>query len=167
MANKQVNELTEKTDIVGDDLIPVYDSEEGGTEKLKKMSVTDVTIAPKWSPFTGVGTSPGIVVIAQLVVPMVTIGAPESAAYATVSAADFISSVIPNGDPPYLYGLNKAGDAPDVSYADPRDAIVNLDCTDFGASPVIFEVWVQDNSANGTYAECYALIQDPMGACPP
>jgi len=38
MANKQINELTEKTTIVDADLIPIYDSEEGGSEKTKKIT---------------------------------------------------------------------------------------------------------------------------------
>ena len=165
MANKQVNALTVKTDMVGDDLIPVYDSEEAGAEKLKQGSITDVIVVPKWSSLTGVGVSPGLVVALQVAVPMVSIGAPESNPYAPLSAADFILSVIPNGDPPYLYGLNKTGDAPDVTHADPRDAVVNLDCTDVGT--IIFEVWISDNTGNMTYVECYALVQDPLGVCVP
>ena len=38
MANKQINELTEKTTIVDADLIPIYDSEEAGSEKTKKIT---------------------------------------------------------------------------------------------------------------------------------
>jgi hypothetical protein len=40
MANKQIDELTEKTDVlVDDDLILVYDSEEAGSEKTKKVPI--------------------------------------------------------------------------------------------------------------------------------
>ena len=38
MANKRIDELTAKTTIVDADLIPIYDSEEGGTEKTKKIT---------------------------------------------------------------------------------------------------------------------------------
>ena len=39
MANKQINELTEKTNMVGEDLIPIYDSAEAGSEKTKKITL--------------------------------------------------------------------------------------------------------------------------------
>ena len=42
MANKQINELTAKTDtLVDDDLIVVYDSDEAGSEKAKKVPISD------------------------------------------------------------------------------------------------------------------------------
>ena len=62
MANKQVNALTAKSEIVGDDLIPVYDSEEAGTEKVKKSTLSEFKMV-KWNPFTGVGNTPGLVVL--------------------------------------------------------------------------------------------------------
>jgi len=166
MANKQVNALTEKSEIVGDDLIPVYDSEEAGVEKLKKATLSDLKMV-KWNPFTGVGGSPNVIAKTAIVTAATLIGAPESAPYAAVSAADFIVSVIENGDPPYLYGLNLVGDAPSVIHADPRDAIVLLDCTSVGAGSVLFELWIQDNSTNSTYVEVVAVPQDPYGLCGP
>jgi len=42
MANKQVDGLTEKTTPVDADLIPIWDSEEGGAEALKKMSFANL-----------------------------------------------------------------------------------------------------------------------------
>jgi hypothetical protein len=42
MANKQINELSEKSDILmDDDLILVWDSEEGGSEKTKKVPISN------------------------------------------------------------------------------------------------------------------------------
>jgi hypothetical protein len=38
MANKRIDELTEKTTMVDADLIPIYDSEEAGSEKTKKIT---------------------------------------------------------------------------------------------------------------------------------
>ena len=166
MANKQVNALTEKSEIVGDDLIPVYDSEEAGVEKLKKSSLTNLKMV-KWNPFTGTPTYPSLIVINGLATVAMNIGAPESAPYAVVSAADFIVSVIENGDPPYLYGLNLVGDSPSVIHADPRDAIVLLDCTYINIGPVIFEVHIQDNSTNDNWVESYCLVDDPYGLCGP
>jgi hypothetical protein len=47
MANKQLDQLTELTEAKADDLIPIYDSEESGSEKLKKYDIqslkTDLT----------------------------------------------------------------------------------------------------------------------------
>jgi hypothetical protein len=39
MANKQVNQLTELTSAIDADLVPVYDTQESGSEKLKKMTL--------------------------------------------------------------------------------------------------------------------------------
>ena len=42
MANKQIDELTGKSDqLVNDDLLLVFDSEEAGSEKTKKVAVSD------------------------------------------------------------------------------------------------------------------------------
>ena len=38
MANKQINELTEKTTIADNDLLVLYDMSEGGSEKTKKIA---------------------------------------------------------------------------------------------------------------------------------
>ena len=38
MANKRIDEITAKTTIVDADLFPIYDSEEGGAEKTKKIT---------------------------------------------------------------------------------------------------------------------------------
>lgn len=60
MANKQLNELTSISGVVGDDLIPVFDTSETGDEKLKKYTVqelkTDLTSMDpsafgNWVPF--------------------------------------------------------------------------------------------------------------------
>lgn len=67
MANKQINELTEKSDIlVDDDLIVVYDSEEAGSEKTKKVTIgnfvsviqsnIDLYVAATGSDITGNGS---------------------------------------------------------------------------------------------------------------
>ena len=46
MANKQINELTEKSDVlVDDDLIVVYDSDEAGSEKAKKVAISNYVAA--------------------------------------------------------------------------------------------------------------------------
>lgn len=164
MANKQVSGLTVKTDIVGADLVPVYDSEEAGAEKLKQSTFNDLTKV-KWNPFTGTLDRPGLVCVGSTFANIVDVGAPESSQHGVISAADFIISVIENGDPPYLYGLNKVGDASSVIYSDPRDAIVILNCSDVGG-PVLMEIWIQDNSANGNYVESYVIPQDNMGVCP-
>ena len=166
MANKQVNELTAKSEIVRDDLIPVYDSEEAGTEKLKQVTVDDLK-AIKWDPYTGASAKPALILRNGITVSVVSIGAPESAPLTTVSAADFITSVIENGDPPYLYGLNKVGDMPSVIYSDPRDAVITLTCTDQAGSPITVEVWIKDNSANESFVESFVAIQDTDGICPP
>ena len=162
MANKQVNALTAKSEIVGDDLIPVYDSEEVGTEKVKKSTLSEFKMV-KWNPFTGVGNTPGLVVLSGPVVNFLAVGAPESDNLTVLSAADMIVSVIENGDPPYLYGINRVGDAPSVIHADPRDAILILDCNDMGQQVV--EVHIQDNTGNTTYAETYVLVSDVSNLC--
>jgi len=46
MANKQINELTEKSDVlVDDDLLLVWDSEEAGSEKTKKVAISNYVVA--------------------------------------------------------------------------------------------------------------------------
>jgi len=164
MANKEVNELTAKSEILGDDLIPVYDSEEAGVEKLKKATLSDLKMV-KWNPLTGTLSSPCLLVSNGIAAPMVDVGAPESAPYSVVSAADFIISVIENGDPPYLYGLNRTGDAPDVTYSDPRDAIILLDCDDFLTGFIVVEVHIKDNSSLTTFTETYVVVSDPNALC--
>ncbi len=68
MANKQINELTEKTDqLDNDDLILLYDSEEAGSEKTKKVpisnyvgtitSIITLYVATTGNDSTGNGTS--------------------------------------------------------------------------------------------------------------
>jgi hypothetical protein len=67
MANKQINELTEKTDpLVDDDYILVYDSEEAGSEKAKKVAINNyigtttdynIYVATTGSDVTGDGSS--------------------------------------------------------------------------------------------------------------
>ena len=67
MANKKINELSEKsTELKDDDLILVYDSEEAGSEKTKKVSIsnyisvvdtTDVYVATTGNDTTGDGSS--------------------------------------------------------------------------------------------------------------
>lgn len=42
MTNKQLNELTSVSGIVGDDLIPIFDSSETGVEKLKKYTIQEL-----------------------------------------------------------------------------------------------------------------------------
>ena len=52
MANKQINELTEKSaTLADDDLILVYDSEEAGSEKAKKVAISNY-VATINSPVT-------------------------------------------------------------------------------------------------------------------
>lgn len=164
MANKQVDELQSLATPNVDDLVPVYNSDSTSSEKLQKVTVSNV-LTPDWKPYTGDGASPGLNVVNGIATMMVNIGAPESAPYATVSAADFIISVIENGDPPYFFGINKVGDMPSVIYPDPRDAVLILDCTDQSASPILVEVWVSDNTGNQTWVESYVLLDDPNGLC--
>lgn len=69
MANKQVNELTEllSLSISGTNLIPVYDTNESGSEKLKKFELrninqtiyenTTIYVSTSGSDTTGIGTS--------------------------------------------------------------------------------------------------------------
>ena len=53
MANKQINELTEKTSMIDADLIPIYDSEEAGSEKTKKITISNVKASiPVWNSIT-------------------------------------------------------------------------------------------------------------------
>ena len=162
MANKQINQLTALENAEGDDLIPVFDVSDGSSEKTKKVTMNDA-LMPKWNPHTGALATPGLVTLHGLVATTVSVGAPESALYAVIRASDFIVSIIENGDPPYLYGLNKVGDMPDVSYADPRDAIVLATCSDLGT--LILEVHIKDNTGNTNYTEVYAVIQDNLGLC--
>jgi len=168
MANKQVDELQPLSNVDGDYLIPVFNTDSTNSEKIEKVTVND-TLIPKWNPYTGANASPGLVVIQTLVIPVVSIGAPESDLHAAVSAADYIRSVIHNDDtpgsgPPYYYGLNKVGDAPSVIYTDPRDAVVILDCNDLGG--ILLEVWVR-SAVNSTYVEVFATAQDTLALCPP
>ena len=68
MANKQINQLVSKTGILGDsDYLMVYDSAETGSEKTKKVAISDYVkvidealtlyISPSGSDTTGNGTS--------------------------------------------------------------------------------------------------------------
>jgi len=68
MSNKQINELTEKsTTLVDDDLLLVYDSEEAGSEKTKKVAISNYVatinsnlnlyVATTGSDITGDGSS--------------------------------------------------------------------------------------------------------------
>jgi hypothetical protein len=61
MANKQINELTEKSNVVvGDDLVLVWDSEEAGSEKTKKMSYSNLSPYVKVSDVKSEGTNGGV-----------------------------------------------------------------------------------------------------------
>lgn len=162
MADKQINGLTALENVEGDDLIPVFDVSEAGSEKAKKVTMNDA-LMPKWNPYTGTTSHPSLIVRHGLVINLADVGAPESAEQASVRASDFIVSIVENGDPPYLYGLNKVGDAPSVIYSDPRDAIVTAVCSDAGT--LILEVHIKDNSGNTTYCEVYAIVQDSAGVC--
>jgi hypothetical protein len=68
MANKKINELTAKTDVLkDDDLIMIFDSEESGSEKTKKVAVsnyiavistsTTINVATTGSDSTGDGSA--------------------------------------------------------------------------------------------------------------
>ena len=50
MANKQINELTELTTLADGDLIPVYDIDEAGSEKTKKVSMNNLGVSGTWTP---------------------------------------------------------------------------------------------------------------------
>jgi len=163
MANKQVDGLTAKSEILGDDLIPVYDSEEVGTEKVKKATLSEFKMV-KWNPFTGTLSSPCLIIRSPIATPILYVDIPESGNYAVVSAADLIISVIENGDPPYLYGICKSGGSASIIYSDPRDAVLILDCTEIGAQLV--EVHIKDNTAHSTFTETQVIVTDPLGICP-
>ncbi|GAG52302.1 unnamed protein product, partial [marine sediment metagenome] len=47
MANKEVNELTAIDEIKNNDLVPIYDTDEPGSEKLKNVGPDDISI-PKY-----------------------------------------------------------------------------------------------------------------------
>lgn len=165
MANKDINELTEKDKIKGNDLSPIYDSSEAGSEKTKKIDVQDF-VAPKWHPATANQPKPQIVCMVQVAVNLVLYDGTDPKAY--MSAADFIKSVVHNesavgGGPPYLYGINLAGDAPDVTHSDPRDAFVEVNCDHLPTA--VLEVWVKDTGGSSSYVECIALVQDPDTLC--
>ena len=117
------------------------------------------------------------IVLNGLSVPLSDLGANGQA---IVTAADFIVSVVDNtaagGGPPYTYGINRVGDAPDASFSDPKDAYITLNCTDAGLGTLLIEVYVCDKrgwNAFGAppqyynYAETYILVQDPFVVCPP
>ena len=120
-------------------------------------------VIPQWNPFSpSAAAAPTLVLNNGLYVNIVDVNGTK---WAAVRASDVIASIITNDDPPYLFGINKVGDAPSVIYADPRDAVLILDCTDQSGSPVIIEVWIQDNSANSNYVETFVAIQDNDGIC--
>jgi hypothetical protein len=50
MANKQLIDLTSKTSFVANDLLALYDSEEAGSEKLKKLATSDLIVTGTWTP---------------------------------------------------------------------------------------------------------------------
>lgn len=59
MANKQINELTELTTPANGDLIPVYDIDEAGSEKTKKVSIGNLTVAGTFTPEVADAVSDG------------------------------------------------------------------------------------------------------------
>ena len=56
MANKQINELNELTDAASGDLIPIYDLDEGGSEKTKGITVNNLARS-SWIELSEVNTN--------------------------------------------------------------------------------------------------------------
>jgi len=176
MANKQVNELEALGQVTGNELVPVYDVDSTGTERLTKVTVNDLLI-PQANILGSSIAWPTPICIPEINVSLSDLGANGQV---IVTAADFIRSVVDStaigGGPPYTYGINLVGDAPDASFLNPKDAYITLTCTDFAATPRIVEVYVCDKrgwNAFGAppqyynYVECTINIQDPFGVCPP
>jgi len=170
MADKQVNQLTEKNKVEGDDLHPVYDSSETGSEKMKKIQAQDLHM-PKWSPSvspSGSGYKPQPIAINGLAVNLVQYSIGWRA---YVSVADFIPSLVHNennpqpggGGPPYTYGIQKSGDGSWIDNTDPRQAIYEFDCDDVGT--VLMRIRVFDQAGNWSYVETYCIIQDNDVGC--
>jgi len=172
MPNKQVNELDALESVNSDDLVPVYDSDSTSSERLMQVTQSNLII-PKSNPGSALIEVPIPICIAEINAPIAAIGANG---YTVVTAADFLRTVVDNtavgGGPPYLYGFNKVGDVPDVTHADPRDAYVEFDCTNYAGTPVICEVWVADKRGYGggyaNYTEVTVNITDLLFAvCAP
>lgn len=174
MANKQVNELEQLDQVTGDELIPAYDGDSTSTERLTRVTVNNLLI-PQANPLASSIAWPTPICLSEINVSLSDLGADGQA---IVSAADFITSVVDStaigGGPPYTYGINRVGDAPDASFANPRDAYITITCLDVG--PLIVEVYVCDKrgwNAFGAppqyynYVECTVNVQDPFGVCPP
>jgi len=161
MANKQINELGSilpSGGVESDYLLPVYNVNSLSSEKVEKSTISEALV-PKWNPFTGTRQFPTLTVQDVININLVEIGAPESGPLAKVSAADFIISVVHNGDPSYQYGIWKVGDAVmSDPQADPRDAVVSFNCDDEGSNFV--SVGVIDNTGNYNFVNCIVVVQN-------
>jgi len=170
MADKQINELGSilpSGGVESDYLLPVYNVNSLSSERLKKATISEVLI-PKWNPFTGTRQFPVVILRYAIICNLIYIGAPESAPLAKVSAADFIISVIHNDNPPYQYGIWKDGDESWLDpQADPRDAIILLDCDDYSAGTITCAISVRDASSNWTTVNAYVIVQDINNFCAP
>ncbi len=170
MANKQVNQLEALEGVSSNDLVAVYDVDSVDFEKLMKVTQYDITI-PKWNPNDALVELPSPVCISELNVTLTPLGA---GGRVVVSAADFIMSVNDNtsfgGGPPYTYGFNLVGDAPDPTHSNPRDAALAFSCSHVGAKAV--QVWVIDKRGwtgapplYGSYVVVVVNIADNIGIC--
>ena len=59
MANKRMDELTAKTSVVDADLLLLYDSEEAGAEKTKKITLDNFVKSGTWTPVIADASSGG------------------------------------------------------------------------------------------------------------
>jgi len=161
MADKETRFLTQVDQLESDDLLSVYDLNNGDTRKEKVEKFLIPQIFP-YAPPSGGGYA-GINVLGIWSATMDIIDAGVEGVIARVTAFD-IMKIVKGGDGSQItYGMSKDG-IDWVDNIDPMLAYVDYICGE-APGPVIVYIRVQDSSYISVTASIFVLINDPSNLC--
>lgn len=162
--DKEINELTQLTQLSSEDLSPVSDSSSpplgSYRERLKNERVEKLLITQsRWDD----GVEPNrISCTGNYGVYMSFIDAGVEGVIARVTALDIIRAVQGGDGTQVIYGISKDGGSWS-EHSNPEEAYVDYGCGEEGPQPIFIRV--KDDTFQSPPIETFILIQDPSALC--
>jgi hypothetical protein len=161
--DKEINELTQLTQLSSEDLSPVSDSsspppgsyrERLKNERVEKLLITqsrwDGGVEPNRISCTGTSTAISF------------IDAGVEGVIARVTALDIIRAVQGGDGTQVIYGISKDGGSWS-EHSNPEEAYVDYGCGEDGGRPIFIRV--KDDTFQSPAIEFFIFIQDPSALC--
>lgn len=154
MTDKQTNALTQEINVSLNDLVPIYDTSDVSTEKLKKVPALALMI-PRY-PAEG-----GLQILAHQGICICVQDYGIDGIKARVSALDLIRAIHADNADTITYGIS-VNNLEFVESTDPTQAYIECNCTYLGVQNLFVRI---TNGVETSWIPTYCLYQDNNNLC--